>query len=102
MPITKSVKKSLRASLAKRDHNLKVKNLLKQKIKTVDAKNVNDVVSLVDKAAKIHLIHANKASRLKSQLAKRIAKPAEKKIVKSAKKTKKTSKKIKSQKSKKQ
>lgn len=71
MPITKSAKKSLRVSLRQRAQNLKVEKKLKQALKKADAKNVNEVISLIDKAAKTNLIHRNKAARLKSRLNKK-------------------------------
>ena len=71
LPITKSAKKSLRVSLRQRAQNLKVEKKLKQALKKADAKNVNEVISLIDKAAKTNLIHKNKAARLKSRLNKK-------------------------------
>lgn len=75
MPITKSAKKSLRVSLRQRTQNLKVEKKLKQALKKADEKNVNEVISLIDKAAKTNLIHKNKAARLKSRLNKKFGSP---------------------------
>lgn len=72
MPISKSAKKSLRSSIAKHDKNIVMKAKLKDVIKKATDKNINDVYSTIDKAAKTHLINRNKASRLKSRLIKKI------------------------------
>lgn len=96
MPISKSAKKSLRTSVAKKEKNLVAKNKLKSVLKTADSKNISTVTKTIDKAAKNHLISKNKASRLKSQLAKKfkagakktVSKPTKKSIKKTTKKTK--------------
>lgn len=79
MPITKSAKKSLRVSQKRRAQNLKRETALQKAARTANDKNLNEVISLIDKAAKTNLIHRNKASRLKSQLAKKFAKTEAKK-----------------------
>ena len=84
MPITKSAKKSLRVSRTKQAQNYANKVKLEKALRKVDEKTVNSTVSLIDKAAKTGLIHKNKAARLKSQLAKKIATPATEKPVKKA------------------
>lgn len=68
MPISKSAKKSLRVSQTKTSRNRYRKSLLKDALKKAD----HSSVSLIDKAAKWGIIHANKAARLKSQLSKKI------------------------------
>ena len=75
MPITKSAKKSLKVSRTKRVHNLLIEKKLKKALKKVDEKNVNEVISLIDKAAKKNLIHKNKAARLKSRINKKFGSP---------------------------
>ena len=82
MPISKSAKKSLKVSRTKQAQNYTATVILEKALRKADAKNVNTAVSLVDKAAKIGLMHKNKAARLKSQLAKKFGTPkAEKKVV---------------------
>lgn len=56
-----------------KDRKNTLKRVLKEARKNPDAKNISQVFSALDKAAKVHLIHANKAARLKSRLAKLIA-----------------------------
>lgn len=83
MPITKSAKKSLRVSRTKHAANETQRTTLEKAIRLADAKTINHVVSLIDKAAKTGIIHKNKAARLKSQLAKKISTPkTEKKVLK--------------------
>ena len=72
MPIIKSAKKQMRN--AKRNHaqNLKYKQAMKKAIadchKKPSEKKLSQAFSKIDKAAKINLIHKNKAARLKSAL----------------------------------
>ncbi len=85
MPITKSAKKAIRQSARRRMQNLKRKEDIKTAVKTYrklgaikkleEAKDgLQNVYKALDKAAKTGVIHKNKASRLKSQFAKQIAK----------------------------
>lgn len=87
MPITKSAKKALRGSLKKRVFNLRRKaNILDSRrnlMKTISAEDMNKVVvadnlakyySSLDKAVKTNYIPKNRADRLKSRMAIRIAK----------------------------
>lgn len=85
MPITKSAAKAMRGSARKRVVNLvtidKYKNALKDARKAIAAKNkdtisktVSNAFAQLDKAVKKHIIHRNKAARLKSRLAKSVAK----------------------------
>lgn len=100
MPIKKAGIKAMRSSKTNRSKNLKQKNNLKQVIKKATAKNLDIVYKTIDKAAKNNLIHANKASRLKSKITKKVsttttatAKPKKAtKAVKTTKKVKKTKK----------
>lgn len=73
MPISKSAKKALRSSEAKREKNLVLKVKLKKAIKKSTAETLNEAYSTIDKSVKRHLIHRNKAAHLKSQLAKKFA-----------------------------
>jgi small subunit ribosomal protein S20 len=79
MPRTKSAKKALRQNIRRRARNLAKKDAYKSAIKRykklVAAKKLDDaktelakVYKALDKAAKTNVIHANKASRLKSRL----------------------------------
>ena len=49
---------------------LELKKLIKQARTQKSAKSLQAVYSALDKAAKVRLIHKNKASRLKSRLSK--------------------------------
>lgn len=75
MPITKSAIKALKQSEVRRARNTNKKRNLKNAVK--DTKTVEDLKkaqSTIDKIAKTGYIHRNKAARLKSRLAKRVAK----------------------------
>lgn len=89
MPVTKTAKRALRGSQNKQTVNkiivtsLEVAIRMAKKSKTPT--NITKAMSLADKAAKKRVIHKNRASRLKSQLAKlllmteKVAKAASKK-----------------------
>jgi small subunit ribosomal protein S20 len=95
MPIKQAAKKALRQSNVRRKRNDVLRNRYKSLVKETrefiadhkadDAKKVFvQATQALDKAAKQHIIHRNKASRLKSRLAKAIhvvatTKPAPKK-----------------------
>lgn len=51
-----------------------LRTLIKTMRKSPSAKNLTRVFSALDKAAKRNIIHANKASRLKANLARLLAK----------------------------
>ncbi|MEE8131459.1 MAG: 30S ribosomal protein S20 [Candidatus Paceibacterota bacterium] len=82
MPITKSAKKALRQNIRRRQKNLKrktdLKAIIKQYKKLLESspeeakKHLSQVYKKLDKAAKVNLIKKNKASRLKSRLAKKL------------------------------
>ena len=72
MPILKSSKKALRGSRRKEARNDLQERRLNEAIRRADANSINQTVSLIDKAVKNHLLHPNKAARLKSRLAKKI------------------------------
>lgn len=78
MPVTKSARKKLRKDGKREDRNDKVYSLLKRLIKKAkkhpSEKAVRETVALVDKTARHHLIHKNKAARIKSSLAKLLSK----------------------------
>lgn len=78
MPVIKSAIKKLRrdkkAEQANDDFRKMLDRALRDAKKTKSAKAVNSAVSIVDKAVKKHLMHKNRAARLKSSLSK-LAKP---------------------------
>lgn len=77
MPIIKSAIKKVRKDKVRTARNLRreetVKKLLKVARKNPAAKNLSAVFSALDKAAKVKLIHKNKAARLKSRLSRLVA-----------------------------
>ena len=76
MPIIKSAIKKVRKDKVRTVRNKKRELALKALIKKVrvskTAKDLQAVFSALDKATKVHLIHPNKAARLKSRLSKGI------------------------------
>lgn len=83
MPITKSAIKALRQSARRSKRNLKRSDAYKKIIKEIkklvgsgkfdDAKKIlPQLYKALDKAAKSHVIHTNKARRLKSRITKKI------------------------------
>ncbi len=72
MPVTKTAKRALRSSKKKESINKtilsKLEIALKLARKTKSKKNIENAVSLADKAAKRKVIHANKAGNIKSSL----------------------------------
>ncbi len=79
MPNTKGAKKRLRQSFVRRDRNKSQKTRLRHSLRkfreAVAAKNMDEATllsraagKLLDKAATKGIIHANKASRLKSRM----------------------------------
>lgn len=77
MPLLQNAKKKLRQDKKRTIHNKKIKDALKELLKTAKAKKTPEAVSKafsgIDKAVKHHLVHKNKASRTKASLAKMIA-----------------------------
>lgn len=85
MPITKSAKKALRQSATRKKRNTVRKEVYKKEIKDIKAllsakntadaeKKLSTVYKALDKAAKTGAIKKNKASRLKSRIAKKFKK----------------------------
>lgn len=76
MPIIKSAIKRLRKDKKRTAFNKtrkeRLRKLIKEAIKSKTASKILAAVSFVDKMKKVHLIHPNKASRLKSKLSKLI------------------------------
>src|SRR5437667_233334 len=97
MPAIKSAKKKLRQDKKRALQNKRVKEVMKKAIKTAKDKPTEESVRLAvkttDKAAKVFIIHKNKAARIKSSLSKLIASPEKKILAKKTPEKKKTSKK---------
>lgn len=74
MPLIKSAIKKVRKDKARTLRNqkqeLQLKKLIKEARRNKTVENLKAVFSALDKAAKVSLIHKNKASRLKSSLSK--------------------------------
>lgn len=74
MPVIKSAIKKLRQDKKREKRNSILENKLKDLVKKVKKnpteKLLKEVFSLADKAAKNHIIHKNKAARIKSSIAK--------------------------------
>jgi len=74
MPITKSAQKALKQEKRRTRENKITRNKFKKAIKafkkTFSQKRLAEAYSKIDLAAKKNVIHANKAARLKRQLAK--------------------------------
>jgi small subunit ribosomal protein S20 len=77
MPIIKSAKKALRQTKKRTAANKAMKRELKAEIKKVsvsgDQKSVSQIYSMLDKLAKKHVFHKNKAARIKSKIAKSLS-----------------------------
>ncbi|HYK08342.1 MAG TPA: 30S ribosomal protein S20 [Candidatus Eisenbacteria bacterium] len=73
MPVIKSAKKKLKQDKKRTLVRAKTESFLKDAVKKAvaspTAKTVSVASSLLDKAAKKHIIHKNKAARVKSRLA---------------------------------
>lgn len=74
MPIIQSAIKKVRKDKTRTARNKRREILLKSLVEKArankTAKNLQAAFSALDKAAKVHLIHPNKAARLKSRLSK--------------------------------
>ena len=80
MPVIKSAIKKVRKDKVRTARNKKkglaLKALIKKARVSKKAADLQAVYSALDKAAKVHLIHKSKASRLKSRLSKGISNKA--------------------------
>lgn len=85
MAITKSAKKAIRQSAARKDRNIVYKDKIKKLVKEVRAlvlakkleeakKLLPEIYSALDKAAKVGVIKKNNASRRKGRLTKLVDK----------------------------
>lgn len=76
MPVIKSAKKALRQSRLKKNFNEEIRKKLRDAIRAFrkgpSEVNLKEVYSRLDRAAKNHVIHKNKASRLKGNFSKLI------------------------------
>lgn len=93
MPNTNSARKSLRVGERRNAENRKVKMNIRQVMKKASTETLSEVFSTLDKAAKNHVIHENKAARLKSRVSAKVAKVEEPKAEKKAATKKTTTKK---------
>lgn len=89
MPVTKTAKRALRSSRRKEIVNKKTVSELESAVrlakKVKSKEQVLKAVSMTDRAAKKHVIHKNKAARIKSSLSK-LTKISKTRSTKSAKK----------------
>jgi small subunit ribosomal protein S20 len=78
LPTHKSAKKRLKTNEKSNIRNRAVKSRLRTLVKhaetSVDEASLKEAVSLLDRAARKKVIHPNKASRMKSRLAKAVHK----------------------------
>ncbi len=78
MPIIKSAIKKVRKDKLRTERNKRreteYRKLVREFRRTPEEKKSNKVFSALDKAVKVNLIHANKAARIKSRLAKLLSK----------------------------
>lgn len=80
MPRKKSCKKRMRTSAEENATNRAVRSRMKKQMKELESCKVKseadgklkEVISIIDKAAKNHVIHKNKAARDKSRLAAKV------------------------------
>jgi small subunit ribosomal protein S20 len=89
MPHTKSAEKALRQTEKRRLHNRTIKKALKVQVKKFQTTltggtpeqrltEFKSAAKKLDKAAAKHVIHKNRAARLKSQLARQLTAPPKK------------------------
>ncbi|MGH7245856.1 MAG: 30S ribosomal protein S20 [Candidatus Levyibacteriota bacterium] len=83
MPVIKSAKKKLRQDKKREKQNNDLRELLRIVMKAArknpSDKTLQKAYSVADKATKKHLLHKNKAARMKSSLAKLLSGKAPKK-----------------------
>ncbi len=87
MPVLKSSKKALKVSRRRKDENDTLRKNLRNAVKALRASpttaSLKKVYSLLDRSAKKHVMHKNRAARLKSGFSK-LVKPASKTSKKTA------------------
>jgi small subunit ribosomal protein S20 len=78
MPVTKSAKGALKVAQRNTLQNSRIKRRVHAAVKeareTKTKATISKAFSVLDRAAKIHVIHTNKAARLKSRLANLLSK----------------------------
>jgi small subunit ribosomal protein S20 len=78
MPVTAQAEKKLRRDRKQQKvnaiHRLHLRDGIKLMRKTPTKKQLQAVFTLLDKSVKLHIIHKNKAARLKSRLSKLLLK----------------------------
>lgn len=81
MPVLKSSKKALKVSRRRKDENDALRKNLRNAVKALRASptalNLKKVYSLLDRGSKKHILHKNRAARLKSGFSK-LVKPVSK------------------------
>ena len=86
MPVTKTAKRALRSSKRKEEVNTtrvaKLEIAIRKATKSPTAASVKEAMSLADRVAKAHVIHPNKAARIKSRLSKLVKLAPSKKTTK--------------------
>jgi len=91
MPVTKQAIKKVRQDKRKAVYNARkrrtYKETVKDYLKKPTAAALQKAFSALDRAAKVNIIHKNKASRLKAQLSKKLSSAKPKKVVATAKKS---------------
>lgn len=84
MPVIKSAKKKLRQDKKRTERNSAVEETMrfgiKKARKSPSAESVRLATKVIDKAVKNHILHKNKAARVKSALAKLLARRVVKKV----------------------
>jgi len=80
MPVTKQAIKKVRQDKRKTAVNMRLKKVYKAAVskfrKTPTATNLTSAFKALDRAAKVNVIHKNKASRLKLRLSKKLGSKA--------------------------
>lgn len=78
MPITKSAQKALRQTRKRTKTNKEWKEKLKDAVKKAQIQKSKEAISyafkIVDKSAKVGIVHKNKAARIKSKISKLLIK----------------------------
>ena len=90
MPVSKTAERALRSSSRKKIVNsiliAKLEAAIRRAKKTKKQADVSQAISFVDKAAKKHIIHKNKAARMKSSLSSTVTTTTKKSTKASSKK----------------
>lgn len=76
MPIKKSAQRALRNATYKTKRNSQTRTVLEITLKGATTKNLAGVISKIDKAVKVGILPAKRATRVKSRLVKKLGNPA--------------------------